>query len=224
MVQIASGGSWKTTITLVNPSSNASIVRLNFWDNDGRSIPLPLTFPQSGGPPPSTTASIEQSIGPRQVLVIETEAPVSGPTLVAWAELSASSGVTGFAVFRQRVQAGKDTEAVVPLQDTNRSAYWIPFDDANGFVTAVALANPSVSESITVTATFNDDLGYQLGSRSIVLGPHGHAAFALADQFVGVVGRRGIVEFRAPSSGSIGVLGLRFNPYGSFTSIPPIAR
>jgi hypothetical protein len=47
MAQLASAGYWTTTITLVNTGSTAVQARLNFFDNNGNPLTLPLSFPQS---------------------------------------------------------------------------------------------------------------------------------------------------------------------------------
>ena len=51
--QVVSSGGWETTISLVNIGSAAAHARLNFFDNNGNALPLPLTSPQ--GPDPTAT-------------------------------------------------------------------------------------------------------------------------------------------------------------------------
>jgi hypothetical protein len=81
----------------------------------------------------------------------------------------------------------------------------------------VALANLSAS-SANVTATIWDDSGNQLGTQTITIAGSGHTSFVLPTYITLTAGRRGIVQFQ--SSGGIAGLGLRFSPFGTFTSVP----
>jgi hypothetical protein len=81
----------------------------------------------------------------------------------------------------------------------------------------VALANLS-SSLASVTVTMWDDIGNQLGTQFISIAGNGHTAFVLPNQFPLTVGKRGIVKFQA--TGGIAGLGLRFSPFGTFTSVP----
>lgn len=51
MPQIASGGGWKTTITLVNNGTSCAMSRLTFTADDGSKLTLPVNFPQTPGGP-----------------------------------------------------------------------------------------------------------------------------------------------------------------------------
>jgi hypothetical protein len=46
----------------------------------------------------------------------------------------------------------------------------------------------------------------------------------LSSQYAATVRKRGTIEFRTQAAGQISVLGLRFNPKGSFTTIPVMAK
>jgi hypothetical protein len=63
-----------------------------------------------------------------------------------------------------------------------------------------------------------DDLGNQLGTQNLNIPGSGHTAFVLPNQFPLTAGKRGIVRFQA--TGGIVGLGLRFSPFGTFTSVP----
>jgi hypothetical protein len=94
-----------------------------------------------------------------------------------------------------------------------------PYDNAAGFSTGVAVANPS-SNSITVIATISDQDGSQLGAQNISLAPNSHTAFFFTEQFPVTAGREGIVTFQSSGSPGLAALGLRFSPFGTFTSVP----
>jgi hypothetical protein len=63
-----------------------------------------------------------------------------------------------------------------------------------------------------------DDLGNQLGTQFISIAGNGHTAFVLPNQFPLTVGKRGIAKFQ--TTGGLAGLGLRFSPFGTFTSVP----
>jgi hypothetical protein len=111
---------------------------------------------------------------------------------------------------------------VVPLETRSGGSYVLWFDNTGGLVTSVALANAS-TEPATVTVTVRDGSGTVIGTAEIELEPHGHTAFELPSDLPATAGRRGTVEFQAPASGQISVLGLRFSS-GAFTTVPVIAK
>lgn len=221
MPQIVSGGNWKTTITLLNTGSARSPLQLNFWGDDGSARILPFTFPQVAGPDPTSAFSLGWTLNPGQLFVLETEAPVP---LVAWAELAAASDIAGFAVLRQRGPDGRDSEVAVPLDSSGRPDYLVPYDNTAGFVTGVAITNLSAESSVNIMAILTDDAGNAISVESIPLPARGHLSFRLIDRYPKLNGLRGVVEFQNPTGSPIAVLGLRFNPLGSFTSIPVIPR
>ena len=81
----------------------------------------------------------------------------------------------------------------------------------------VALANLSTSSG-SITATIWDDSGNLLGLQNTMIAGSGHTAFVLPNQLAPTAGKRGIVRFQ--TTGGITGLGLRFSPFGTFTSVP----
>ena len=141
--QIASGGGWKTTLTLVNLSSTQNSLRVTFQGDDGRPLTLPLVVTQQGNPQAASASSVDRTLGPGATLLIESEAPVSSATLVGWATVISSGPVSGFAIFRSRGQDGRDAEGTAPLESSSTSSLVLPFDNTAGFATGVALINPT---------------------------------------------------------------------------------
>lgn len=221
--QIASGGGWKTTMTLVNLTSTQNSVRVAFRGDDGGPMTLPLVLTQQGTPQTASAPSVDRTVGAGATLLIESEAPASSATFVGWAEVTSSGPVSGFAIFRQRGQDGRDAEGTAPLEGSRSSSLVLPFDGTSGFATGVALVN-STSQAVIVNATIRDDNGAQIGLQAVSLPAMGHTSFAVADRFSMTSGRRGIIEFQNQAGGAITGLGLRFSPFGSFTSVPIIVR
>jgi len=216
--QVASGGGWKTTITLINSGAVAVTGRVNFYTEGGNALVLPLTFPQTGSNLTSSFANL--NIAPNGLLVLETENPNSSTAVVGWADVQASAALTGYSIFRLRSSAGAtDSEGTGPLDVQSTSSLIIPFDNTNGFTTGLALANQNTAAA-TITITVLDDNGLQLASRPIALGGQAHVSYFVGDTFSQSVNRRGILQVR--NALGITAVGLRFNPSGSFTSIPII--
>ena len=169
------------------------------------------------------TPSLERTVGAGSTLLIESEAPAATATLVGWAEVTSSGPVAGFSIFRQRSQEGRDSEGTAPLESSRFSSLVLPFDGTSGFATGVALVNLT-NQAVIVNATIRDDNGAQIGLQAVSLPAMGHTSFAVSDRFSMTSGRRGIIEFQNTAGGAVTGLGLRFSPFGSFTSIPIIVR
>jgi hypothetical protein len=95
LAQVASGGVWNTTITLVNTSTTAAQVSLNFYDDNGNALPLPVVYPLTTSITPVSASMLSQTIGAEAQLVIETAGTVSQATTEGWAQLTASGGNVG---------------------------------------------------------------------------------------------------------------------------------
>ena len=217
--QIAVGGAWKTSLTLMNLSSAQNPIKVAFRGDDGRSLTLPLAVTQQGSTQAATASSVERTVPPGATLLIESEAP-SSATVVGWADVISSGPVAGFAIFRQRGPDGRDSEGTSPFESGGTASVLLPYDNTAGFVTGVALVN-GTGDAVIVTATIRDDNGAQIGLQAVALPAMGHTSFEVADRFSVTSGRRGIIEFRNTAGGAVTGLGLRFSPFGSFTSIPP---
>lgn len=217
----AGGGQWSTVITLVNPSSSQATVNVVLRGDDGAVLStVPLTSTQQGATQTVTGGSVNAVLNPNASLLIA----VGDPTVqavVGWAEVLSSVPVNGFAIFRSSL--GSPSEGTVPLQTGGPSAIILPYDNSAGFVTGVALANLSAS-SATITATIWDDNGNLLGSQPISVAGAGHTSFVVSNQLTATAGKRGIVQFQSIGGGGLSGLGLRFSPFGTFTSVPTIPQ
>ncbi|MGA2436286.1 MAG: BACON domain-containing carbohydrate-binding protein, partial [Bryobacteraceae bacterium] len=217
MAHVASGGGWQTIFTLVNTGTASANATLNFFDDNGAALLLPLDFPQTGAA--FTESSVTQAIPAGAILMIVTQGQNSGNSVTGSAQLTTNGNVSGFAIF-QNTAAGQ--EAVVPLQTNYYGAYVLAFDNTNGLATGVAIANMA-AQAADVSVVIRDDTGTQIGTGTISLAAQGHTSFMLTDASQGfpvTAGIRGTVEFDAPSADQIAVLGIRATPAGAFTTIP----
>jgi len=218
MAQVASGGGWQTTFTLVNTGTAPAEAQLNFFDNNGNPLSLPLTFLQSGTA--ITSATISQNLAAGATLIVLTQGSDAGASVVGSAQLATAGNVAGFAIFRYNPSG---QEAVVPLSAGNANGYVLAFDNTSGLATGVALANIS-NQAVSVPAVLRDDTGASLGTANINLAANGHTSFVLTDNYVSVAGRRGTIEVDAPPGAQISVLGIRSTPTGAVTTIPVLAK
>ena len=220
IAQLASGGSWTTTITLANPGASSAQITLNFLDDNGDPLPLPLIFPQ-GSIGPITDSTYTSTINANAELIIQSRGSAAQATQVGWAQVITNGSITGLAEFSQAISASVQ-EALVPLETRTPGGFIIPFDNLT-FATGVALASVA-DQSGSISVTIRDDTGTTLGTDSIVLGVHGHTSFNLATRYPITAGHRGTIEFDKPINGQISVVGIRFNSTGAFSSISAIAK
>jgi hypothetical protein len=224
MAQVAAGGTWNTTITLVNTSTTAAQVSLNFYGDNGSAVELPVTFPVGSTTAAQTVSTIDQSVGAEAQLVIETAGAADQATSQGWAQLTVTGGnVGGSAVFADTTAAGIQ-EAVVPVENQNASAYVLPFDYTGGHTTGVAVANLT-NQAVSIPVVLRDSTGASLGTAaSIILGPNAHTSFLLSTSYPAVTGLLGTLELDMPSGGQISALGIRAAASGAITTVPVLAK
>ena len=241
--QFAPGGSWDTTIYIVNNTAAAVPVRLVIrGDNGSTTLPTttPLTISQQGDVQTGVTATtLDRVLNPNTTLVVG--AGLGQATLAqGWVDVLSTAAVNGFAVFRFAPNGLAPTasgyftpyEGTVPLQtQLSVGTITLPFDNttpsyspSGQFSTGIAIGSLTGG---TVTATFYDVNGNQLGTpQTFTLGAFAHTAFLVNGGPTGqnwsfTNGLQGVVKFTGPSL--IG-LGLRASPYGTLTTVPAILQ
>lgn len=222
--QVASGGGWKTSFTLLNLSATANGANLTFWADAGTPLALPMTFSPELEMLPAAGFFTDIVIPPNGVAVVETELPETSTASTGWARLIAPADVVGSATFGYHGSVSQNLEVVVPLETRSPASFVLPFDNTAGVVTGVALASGSDTLTASITVTARDAAGGPLFTDLISLPVRGHTSFMLADKYPGLNGVLGSLEFQNSNGGNISVLGLRINPSGSLTSIPVEAR
>ncbi|WP_321475457.1 putative Ig domain-containing protein [uncultured Paludibaculum sp.] len=220
--QVASGGGWKTSVNLLNVNAVAAQVHVQFMAEDGTALDLPLTITQQGTSVTQAGGAVEATLAPNATLLIETEAPIS-TTTVGWADVQSSATLAGYAIFRQHGGDGHDSEGTSPLEASGKGVVLLTYDSSIGFSTGVALVNVATTQA-NITAIQRDDAGNELARDTIQLPGNGHTSFSMLDRYPALAGRRGVVEFQSDQTAGITVLGLRFSPTLSFTSIPVAFR
>jgi hypothetical protein len=213
--QIADGGGWQTTLVLTNTSTAAATANLTFFQST------------SGGGttnwvPPFFETSTPQSVPVPAASTVFLHTPGSATTLSeGWAQVQGGSAIVAYAIFTQTVP-GRTNQDGTALAATSTSRVLMPFDNTNGFVTSMAITNPtSTGESITVAVQPLNGSSAQLSP--IALPANGYLAFTLPQQFPSTASQNGLLEFYT-STGSISLIALRFNPTGGFTASPVYAE
>ena len=212
--QIASGGGWKSTMTLINLSASTVTAQINIYGDNGNAATFPLAFPQFA----SSTAgsSLSVSVGPNDSIVIQS--PSFAPSVVTgWADVLATGALNGYLALE--ASSPLDSQGTVPCDTRLSMSLLMPFDNTNGYQTGLALANQS-SAAQTVTVTLLDQNGAQLSSSTMNLPAYGHSSFFLNSQFSKSANQLGLIQLQG--SAGVTALGLRMSPQGSFTSIPII--
>jgi hypothetical protein len=228
--QVARAGGWSVIFTFVNVGSTAAQMRLNFFDNNGVPLSLPLTFPQSpNGVGAILAASFDQTIQPGTELVIRTNGLITNAPIVGWAQVLTNGDITGFATYTDIVSiSGANTlqDAVVPLQPPTASKYILPYDNTNGNATGVAIANlTTLPLTVTVNWTFTGAVGGSASTHDMFtlnLPPLGHIASYITQINSDTASQLGTMQLSTPSPGQMGVLGLRFNSTGAVSTVPPL--
>jgi hypothetical protein len=210
IAQFVDGANWKTIVTLINLDTTPGTYTLTFYTDDGS----PMSVQTTAGSGSTITGAIP--VGGS--LVIETPGTKSALSQ-GWALLQTSNNTGGNAIFRQSIPGRPQYEASLPITTyVNARRYALPFDQVTS-TTGVALVNPVSFTSIPVSVTLRDTQGNQIGTDTFNLNPLQHMAFALANRYPQIAGKRGVVEF-STSAISLGVLVIRFGTE-SFTSILP---
>ena len=210
--------SFATQFTLVNLGTGTAPATMNFFDDNGNPLMVPLSMPQTGGA--ITTSALTQTLAPGASLLIETRGQDTLPAMVGSAQLSTTGNVSGFAIVRW---IPLEQEASVPLETRNADAYVLAFDNTDGLTTGLALANVT-NQPANVVVNVRDDMGILMQNDTISLPALGHTSFMLPDTYPTAAGIRGTVEFVTPGGGRISALGLRTEADGAVTTIPVLAK
>ncbi len=211
--QVADGGDFKTSITLVNNDTTPAYVTVKFYKSE------PTTHATvAWNPPIENGDKVENVVIPPNASWSVQTAGTDAATSSGWAEVVCREKISGVAVYRQSRPDGRFQEAAVPLNSTLMQRSLLPFDNSSGFVSAMAIANVSQTEVAKVRVAFRDELGRIIKvDRLPDIPARGHYAFTLPSQWAYLADKRGTADFWI-TTGQISILGLRFNPTGAFTS------
>jgi len=207
LAHIVDGGNITTQFSIVNLESTPTSFQFKFWGDNGSPLSIPL---QNGVP-----GDLAGTLAPGGSAWAQTTG-LSAPALQGWAEIASSGRIGVLATFKAGVPGLPDSEATVTSVQSGSNIF-LPFDNTQGFVTGLAVSNTNPTQSISATLTFTPQSGAPT-SRTIFLPPHGHTSFALPTAYPSTGGVRGSVNLVAVSP-DLAVVGLRFGPKNTFTSL-----
>ncbi|MBV8843118.1 MAG: hypothetical protein JO307_09950 [Bryobacterales bacterium] len=211
IAHVADGNSFTTTWILSNPDTvNPSSYTIALFDEGGN--PQTQGFQLAAG-----SGALSGNIPPGGQVVIRTQG-LGTQTISGWATLTAAPQVGASVIYGQKIPSLPSIQegtAVVPPLGINH--FFLPFDNTNGAVTALALTNSSTAAAnITVILRYtgggSDTVSFTLPSRT-------HQAFALSAKFP-TTGQAGHQNGVAEISSNIGIFAVafRFNYTGGFTA------
>jgi hypothetical protein len=206
VAQIADGLNWKTLFQVVNLDQQPVNFSMRFWDDNGNAVQLPFTSGLSG---------FSGTLAVGGTAFAETTG-VATTLTEGWADASGNGRIGVLTIFRQIVPGRPDSEGTVAAGPSS-DRLSIPFDNTNGYVTGLAVANTNLTRPLSISLSFTAENGSQT-TGLLSLPPRGHTAFPLPTMFPWLLGVRGSIQFTA-STPDISVVGLRFSPTLSFTSL-----
>ena len=203
----AFGEHWESTLTYNNYSPQSVTCTTNFYGDNG--APLGVPFAQG------TVTTRTDVLAAGGSIHDQTTAPHTGSVIEAWAQATCSGPVQASMLFRQFSDAG------VPVAEAGVNAEIAPTTEFATFAqtaTGIAYANPSTTNSATITFTAYNNAGVRLGSQTINLGPLAHSAANVAP-LLGLQPFTGFVKIT--SSIPIVSLSLNYEAAPIFSSLPP---
>ena len=201
------GGGYQTTFTYVNYSPQTITCVTNFYTDSGS----PLLIPFSAG----TISTRTDTLPPGQIVHDQSVADLNIPVAIeGWAQGTCSGPVQASALFRYFRSGVAQGEAGVNAEAAATTKF-ATFAQTN---TGVAYANPSPSESATITLTVLGAAGAKLGSTTVTLAPLGHGAVN-PGPLLHLGSFAGLVE--VTSSIPIVSLSINAEAFPVFSSLPP---
>ncbi|MDP9113895.1 MAG: Ig domain-containing protein [Acidobacteriota bacterium] len=201
------GAGWTTRISIVNIDQVPVTYTFHFWGDNGAAMPFPIVNQAPG--------VLSGTLAPGASFFAQS--PGTSSTLMqGWAEIATSGQIGLTSIFQFSIGSSRDSQGS-SIASFSGSSFLMPFDNTQGNVTAVAIANTNAAQPLTVTMNYVTDGGAQT-TTSIVLAPHAHQAFVTTTNNPAVSGFRGAIHFSAPTA-DIAVMGLEFTAAGAFTSL-----
>ncbi len=205
--QIVDGGGWQTEFIITNTGQVPATYTFQFWGQNGSALALPILN--------GTAGVLSGTVAPGASVFAQT--PGTSATLQeGWGEVASSAPVRVTAFYRYQVGGSRDSLGTAAATQSGNNIV-IPFDNTQGNVTAIAIANTNATQAVQVTMLFETDAGVQ-SSIPLTLQPHSQQAFVVTALNSAVANARGSIKFTAPTP-DLAVEGLEFTQSGQFTSL-----
>lgn len=219
--QIADGGNWRTQVVLVNTSSSAGVASLSFFEDI---IGDANGATQAWNPPFVELSSTQNIAVPGGGTVFLHTPGASAALSQGWAQVTGTIGITAYAVYTYESYNGRPEQdgtfkAVSSVAGLGGAGALVPFDNTDGAVTSVAIANTIGLGAVPITVNIQTEDGTISHASLPTLNGGGQMAFVTAQQIPAMAGKRGLAEL-FPSIPRIATASFRFNPTLGFTSSP----
>ena len=209
LAHAADGNNFKTEILLTNSGTSPASYSLRFDDSQGN-------VPSSGFT--LTSGSLNGTIAPGQSATIQTSG--AGPqTIGGWAELTLPPTIGGNVIYSQQTGLPSIQEGTANVASVSGTDFFVPFDNASGAITSMALTNPGGSiANVMVTLRYSN--GTSETDTYPAISARNHGAFTFPAQFPNSANQAGVAEF--VSSVPISVVTFQFNSTGAFTAFDAV--
>jgi len=198
---------WESTLTFNNYSQQTVTCTTNFYGDNG--APLGVPFVQG------TVTTRTDVLAPGVSIHDQTTAPHTGAVVEGWAQATCTGPVQASMLFRQFNDAGAPVAEAGVNAEVAATTEFATFAETK---TGIAYANPSTTQSATITFTAYNNAGVRLGSQNITLGPLAHSAANVAP-LLGLQPFTGFVKIT--STIPIISLSLNYEVAPIFSSLPP---
>ena len=167
---MAVGQGFQTTLTYINYSPQAVTCVTNFYSDNGS----PFSIPFSTG----TVSTRADTLPPGQSIHDQTVGNLTAPVVQGWAQGSCTGAVQASVLFRL-YQAGAPVGEASVIAETAPTTEFATFAQT---ATGIAYANPSTTQSATISITVYSANGAKLGSQNITVGPLAHGSANLVSR------------------------------------------
>jgi hypothetical protein len=208
--QLALGSGYQTILTYINYSSQTTTCTTTFYGNTG----TPLSIPFSQG----TISTRVDTLAPGGSIHDESVASLTAGISEGWAQASCTGPVQASVLYRYY---NTSVVPAVPVGEASVNAETAPTTKFVTFAqtaTGVAYANPSTTQSTSITFTVFNQAGVPQGSTIVTLGPLAHSAANLGP-LLGLSSFTGSVQITS----TVPIIGLSLNAevFPVFSSLPP---
>ena len=207
---LAFSGDYQTTLTYINYSPQPVTCVTNFYSDAG----APLSIPFGEG----TISSRTDVLPPGGSLHDQTIANLTATVTEGWAQASCTGPVEASLLYRLYNSSGVAVGEASVNAETAPTTQFATFAQAAANSTGIAYANPSTTQSATITFAAYNEAGTKLGSQTLALGPLQHSS-ANVEPLFGLSNFTGFVEITS----TIPIISLSLNAeaFPVFSSLPP---
>lgn len=216
---ITHGSYWRSSLIIMNVSKEPAFYRIQFFKPNGEDA----NFRTDSLGNIHEAYGVLQPGGSTTIRSIEDHSPTE---TLYWAEIVEGSGkIQVTTVFTLNYPGIQPVEFTVPNVDYLTDAIYFPFDNTNGYGTAIALANASTYSDEKYRLEARDEAGTIIFSGVINLPKRNNMTAVLSKLFPQLENKKGTIIIKSDSSSASSYiycapLVLRFNAGWSLTYIP----